>query len=134
MKQDSPNIKANTIREEPVQRKRSRKSERPVQTVLDGTFLASERTIRMLPFLLFLAFLGILYIANIYYAEKRIRKINETHRELKELRYEYITGKTRMEDQRKQSEVAKKLEGSGIKELTVPPAKMIVPPLKREDP
>jgi hypothetical protein len=80
---------------------------------------------------LFLALLGIIYISNIYYAEKKIRETNELRKELKELRYEYITGKTQLEDRRKQSEIARKIEEQGIKELTVPPGKVIVPPLKQ---
>lgn len=130
---DKTNIPANQLREEEAPAKsRAKRKETRIQNVLDGSFLISARTLKMLPFLLFLALLGILYIANIYYAEKRIREINDTHRELKELRYEYITGKTRMEDQRKQSEIVKKLENEGIRELTVPPNKIIIP-RKKED-
>jgi predicted membrane protein len=47
-----------------------------------------------IPFFLFLAFLAILYIANGHLADKTIRQINTTKKELKELQYEYKTMKS----------------------------------------
>lgn len=44
-------------------------------------------------FFLFLAFIAILYIANGHLADKTIRKINTTKKELKELQFEYKTVK-----------------------------------------
>jgi len=45
---------------------------------------------------LFLAFLAILYIANGHLADKTIRKINATQKELKELQFEYKTIKSEL--------------------------------------
>jgi predicted membrane protein len=44
-----------------------------------------------IPFFLFLAFIAILYIANGHLADKTIRQINTTQKELKELQFEYKT-------------------------------------------
>jgi cell division protein FtsL len=49
-----------------------------------------------IPFFLFLAFLAILYIANGHLADKTIRQINTTQKELKELQYEYKTLKSEL--------------------------------------
>ena len=104
---------------------------RGVQNVLGGGFLTKDGIVNLLPFLFFATFLTILYIANIYYAEKDIREINALKVELKELRYEYITSKSKLMNIGKQSEVSKRLRGSGVKESMVPPYKLFV--IKTED-
>ncbi|MCX6272914.1 MAG: FtsL-like putative cell division protein [Bacteroidetes bacterium] len=97
-------------------------------SILDGTFLTKENVLRSIPFLFFIAFLGILYIANTYYAEKTVRAIDHNKRELKELRYEHITIKSELMYLSKQSEVAKRLEGTGLKITVTPPNKIFVKP------
>lgn len=87
--------------------------------ILAGNFL-EERGFRYFPFLLYLAFLASIYIANNYLAENKIRKASSMRNELKELRYEYITGKTELMEASKQSKISKKLERIGIKENTEP--------------
>ncbi len=99
-------------------------SSRYITTLLGGGFLAKDSSVRFLPFLLFLAFIGLVYIANIYYAEETIRDIDDLNKELKELRYEYIATHTKLMRISKQSEVAKKLKVLGLKESTTPPYKI----------
>lgn len=99
------------------------------QNVLGGNFLRRERSVRLLPYLLFLAILVMFYIANTYYAEKKEREIQAMRRSLKELRYEYITTRSDLMRESQQSEVAKKLLDTRIKESRVPPVKVI----KKED-
>ena len=84
-----------------------------------GDFL-SDRSFRYFPFLLFLAFLASIYIANNYLAENKIRKANEMREDLKEMRYEYITGKSELMEASKQSKISKSLIEIGIKENTEP--------------
>ena len=95
--------------------------------IIEGRFLARDTMVRWLPFLFFLTFLGLVYIANTYYAEKMVRINDRTARELKELRYEHITIKSQLMTLSKQSEVAKRLAGTGIKETVVPPEKIFIP-------
>lgn len=95
------------------------------QNVLGGNFLRREGSVRMLPYLLFLAILVMFYIANTYHAEKKEREIQALRKELKELRYEYITTRSELMHQSQQSEVATKLRGTDIKESRVPPVKVI---------
>jgi len=102
-----------------------KKLDKSLRNVLGGSFLSRETAIRFLPFLLFLTLLGLIYISNIYYAESNQRAIERTNEELKELRYEFISEKSKLMYQSKQSEVAKKLEETGITEATTPPAKFI---------
>ena len=99
-------------------------SSRIIKNLLGGSFLAKDSSIRFLPFVLFLTFLGLIYIANIYYAEENIREIDDLNRELKELRYEYVSTHTKLMHISKQSELAKRLEVLGLKESTTPPYKI----------
>ncbi len=77
-------------------------------------------------FILFLVGLGLLYVANTHIAERTVRKINNKEKELKELRWEYMTLKSNLMYERKQSELAEKLESEGLKELKEPPHKIVV--------
>jgi len=67
-----------------------------------------------------------LYIANGYNTEKLVRELDNINDELKELRSEYITIKSDLNYESKQSQVASKSELFGVKESTVPPTKIIV--------
>ncbi len=94
--------------------------------VLGGTFLTRKRAIQLLPFILYMAFLALLYIGNTYYTERKIRKMNDLREELKELRYEYISTKSALMGQKKQSTLINYLEEEGIKASTIPPKKLII--------
>lgn len=80
--------------------------------------------VRNIPFFLFLSLLAVVYIYNGHYAEKTIKNINRTARELKELQYEYKTVKSELMFKSKQSEVVKAVEPLGLKVLLQPPVKI----------
>ncbi len=101
-----------------------------LSSVFSGTFLTNESTLKHVPFILFLAFIAILYIANGYQADDKIREVNKITNELKELRSEYISTKSDLMFVSKQSEVAKAAEPMGIKEPVVPPMKIETDSLK----
>jgi hypothetical protein len=81
--------------------------------------------IRVMPFVFFLTFLAVIYIANSYMAENTIRDIDHMERDLKELRSEYISGKSELMVKSKQTEVAASVAPLGIKESTIAPRKII---------
>ncbi len=60
-----------------------------------------------LPFVYFLAFLGIIYIWNVHYAERNIREIQGLKKELKESRWKYMSIKSDVMYQSMPSQVAK---------------------------
>ena len=103
-----------------------------LSSVFSGTFLTNESTLKHVPFLLFLAFIAILYIANGYQADDKIREVNKITNELKELRSEYISTKSDLMFVSKQSEVAKAAEPMGIKEPVVPPMKIETDSIKTQ--
>ena len=89
--------------------------------------LIDKRTlIRFMPFVFFLTGLAIVYIANSYIAENTIRSIDKTEKELKELRSEYISGKSELMLNSKQTAVAAAVASMEIKESTEAPKKIVV--------
>jgi predicted membrane protein len=81
-----------------------------------------QSIVKQVPFFLFLALLAVIYIYNGHYADKTIRNINQTAKEVKELQYEYKTVKSEVMFRSKQSELARAVEPLGLKELTIAPA------------
>lgn len=77
--------------------------------------------VKQVPFFLFLAALAVLYIYNGHYADKTIRNINKTAKEVKELQYEHKMIKSEVMFRSKQSELVKAVEPLGLKELTEAP-------------
>ena len=80
-----------------------------------------NRIVRNIPFFLFLAVLAILYIYNGHHADKLVRKIAVTEKNIKELEYEYKTVKSDLIFRSKASELIKAVEPLGLKEPKVPP-------------
>jgi predicted membrane protein len=81
--------------------------------------------VKNIPFYVFAALLAIIYIANGHYADKTIRKINTTAKHLKEMEYEFKTIKRDVIFRSKESELAKAVAPLGLKELLVPPVRLI---------
>ncbi|MFN8153932.1 MAG: FtsL-like putative cell division protein [Bacteroidia bacterium] len=79
-----------------------------------------------MPFLMFLFLLAIVYIGNSYYAEKTIRDIDRTEKEIRELRSEFITARSELMYRSKLTEVAASIAPKGVKESTVAPRKIMV--------
>lgn len=108
--------------------KKENKIVRSVASVVSGSFLSKETTINNFPFVFFLAFLAVCYIANGYYADDQVRKVNNLTNEIKELRTLYIVEKDSLVIKSKQTEVAKALavKQTGIVQSVVPPKKIVV--------
>ncbi|MEO6851930.1 MAG: FtsL-like putative cell division protein [Mucilaginibacter sp.] len=92
----------------------------------------SEKATSALPFLLFLALLGMIYIGNMHLAEKNIRDIVKTDKEVKELTWDYKTAKADLAFKSTLSEVAKRADTLGIKESIEPPQRLNAQEVKDE--
>jgi hypothetical protein len=68
-----------------------RKARFRIKEFIDGTVLVREDMRKQLPFVIFLTFLGIVYIGNRFYSERLVRQINEMKAEVGNLRSEQIT-------------------------------------------
>ncbi len=87
---------------------------------------SAETVLKNLPFILFLGFIGMLYIMNAHYSEKKLWQIQQYENEIEELKWEYASIKADLMYQTKQSEVAKAVESIGINNSTSTPKRIIV--------
>lgn len=118
-------------KEEERTEKRDRRAATPslgrtVLRFLNGAFLTREEVIRRLPYFFFLAFLLTCYIGYGYYTQKTVKELYRVRKEIKELRAEYITTKSKLMFKSKRSEVVKATKPLGLKESTKPPEKIVV--------
>lgn len=75
---------------------------------------SAELVLQNLPFVLFLGFLAIIYIANAHYAEKRVREVFELQKEVKDLRREYHSLRADIAFNSRRTELARQLKGKGL--------------------
>ncbi len=94
-------------------------------------WLNYQSIVKQVPFFLFLALLAVLYIYNGHYADKTLRNINRTAKEVKELQYDYKAVKSDVMFRSKQSELVKAVEPLGLKELVFPP--VVLPDAKEKN-
>ena len=122
--ENNPSISAEIPAQEKPKPKRKKIT--PLKSIIQGTILTRDKAVNQLPFLFFIVLIAVLYIANSYNADKviiestRIKKANE------EYRYAYISTHSRLMNVSRQSELAQKLVNTGLKELKVPPRKIMV--------
>lgn len=89
--------------------------------------VSKEAATEMLPFILFLAFLGMVYIGNRHFAENNIRDIDKMRREVVELSADYKVLKAELMLRSTKTEVAKEADTLGLIEPVEPPKKIMVP-------
>ncbi|WP_428328772.1 FtsL-like putative cell division protein [Mucilaginibacter sp.] len=94
--------------------------------------LNAEAATKALPFMLFVALLGMIYIANRHLAERNIRDIDKISKEVKELSWDYKNTKAELAFKSTLTEVAKRTDTLGIKESLQPPQKLMAGEVKNE--
>jgi hypothetical protein len=104
-----------------------RKKKKSLYDRLDLTrYVQHDAVIKQMPFILFIALLALLYIWNNHYAVKSIKAISKNEKEIKQLKWEYLTAKSELEGKSKLSEVSRLVEPYSIHELKAPPVKIYV--------
>ena len=93
---------------------------------LTNGFITTDDATRALPFVLFMAFLGMIYIGNRHLAEKNIRKIDKLTKEVKELSWGYKVAKADMAFKSTLDQVAQRTDTLGIKESILPAQKIVL--------
>ncbi|WP_411275371.1 FtsL-like putative cell division protein [Daejeonella sp.] len=91
----------------------------------DGV-ISKEAATDMLPFIIFVAFLGMIYIGNRHFAESNIRDIDRLGKEVKELSWDYKTLKADLMMKSTQTEVAREVDTLGLIEPVEPPKKIVI--------
>lgn len=118
---------SNTLRKnqeeekEPVKPNTKKRFRFPVMQVLNGEILQKEYFLKNLPFIFYIAVLLAMYIANVYYAENKIREIAMVEEQIKELHTEYISLKASLTEHCKEHQLDTILSKYGITVSTVPP-------------
>jgi hypothetical protein len=102
-------------------------TDQPLKLINWKRWLNYQSIVKQVPFIIFLALLAVVYIYNGHYADKMMRRINKTTKEVKELKYEYIAVKSKVIFQSKQSELVKSeaIQQLGLKELTEAPVVLV---------
>ena len=103
-----------------TEQKEKKRSGKNVMTILGGKFLVKEKFSKQFPFMVYITLLLMAIITNTYIAEAKNRELAEDTQKLNELQVEYIQVRSDIMAASKQSVLAKKLEGCGIKEAIVP--------------
>jgi hypothetical protein len=119
-------VKPASVTPSPTPRKKKSGIVKSLNTLFSGTFLSNDNVLKHIPFILFLSVIAILYIANGYWADDKVRQVNKLNAQIKDFRSEYISTKSDLMFVSKQSEVAKAVEKLGLKEPIVPPMKIVV--------
>ncbi len=106
---------------------RTRKSSRRFFKMMNvfGMF-DRDQVVHAMPFIGFVTLLTIGYIANSYYAERVVREIGKTKKDIRELNAEYISTSSELMYRSRPSEVAKAVEHMGLKEPVDPPGKIVI--------
>ncbi len=87
---------------------------------------ATEVVFGNFSFLLFLGFLGIVYIANAHFGEKRVREIQRLQKEIKELKWEYMSIKSNLMFRSMQSQIDTSVDKEGLDLRSIGP--MVIKP------
>lgn len=85
---------------------------------------SAKLVLENLPFVLFLGFLAIIYIANAHYAEGQVRKIQTMKREVLELKREYNSQKAELMRNSRHSVVEKNVRDMGLHIIKDKPVKI----------
>jgi len=96
--------------------------------VIDGSLLTRKSVVQQFPFVLFLVFLGLIYIGNRYHADS-IRRDREVLRlEINELRSEAVFVSAELMKISRQTEVAEEVRKKGLEleESVNPPKKILI--------
>ena len=82
--------------------------------------------IQYVPYVLYVAFLGVLYIGNTHYADRVSRNYDALTEAVEDFRADYTTIKADYMYESKQSEVERKVAAMGLEEGVIPPFKIEV--------
>ena len=83
-------------------------------------------------FLMFLALLAVIYIANGHWADNTMRDINITQKQVKDMEYEYKNLKSLEMYRSRESQVTQAAAALGLKPAAEPPVKLEMETLQNE--
>ncbi len=99
---------------------------KPLKDYMAVGNISAELVLKNFPFVLFIGFLMMAYIANAHYSEKKVRQIQKLQSEVKELRWEFSSIKADLMYSTMQSEVVKAVAPLGLKPMNGKPKKIVI--------
>ena len=111
----------------PQQAAKKNKKPKPKRqpALMNGLNMTAFYLFNNVHFIFYLAFLGVIYIANSHYAVQTIKEIKEIQAELKKTSWESNSKKSDLMFQSMESNVAEKVHHLGLRELETTPKKII---------
>lgn len=97
-----------------------------IYDIVKGEFLIADDAMKNWRMLLFLSFLAIIMIASSHNAESKVHEIAKLNNEVRELRTQFVDGKTELMRLKMESSIIKKMARKGLKRPASPPRKIIV--------
>jgi len=94
--------------------------------MFDLGFWSSKLVMNNLAFVFFLGFLAMVYIANAHLAERNVRNIQTMRKELKEMRWYYMSLQSENMYNAKRSEVARRVKDAGLRIQRQAPKRIII--------
>jgi len=94
--------------------------------------ISASLVLKNLPFVLFLSFLTLVYIANAHLSEKKVRQIQVLQKEIQEVRWHYMSIQSDLMYTTRRAKVAGAVATQGLKIPKGAPKKIIVPKRKKQ--
>ena len=100
--------------------------QKDLKSYFELKFITSDLILNNLIFVLFLGFLAIIYIANAHYAERNVREIQLMQKEIKEMRWYYMSLQAENMYKSKHSEMRESVKDLGLKPQNGRPKRIVV--------
>ena len=107
-------------------KKKSSKVNKLIADIMGGDIFSKDGFVGLFPFFVYIVFLSMLYITNVYIAEDVSRDIAKSNRRIEDLHVEYVYLKSEITKITKQSNMVNMLKDKGIKESVEPLKKIVV--------
>lgn len=107
-------------------KKKSSKVNKLIADIMGGDIFSKDGFVGLFPFFVYIVFLSMLYITNVYIAEDVSRDIAKSNRRIEDLHVEYVYLKSEITKITKQSNMVNMLKNKGIKESVEPLRKIVV--------
>lgn len=88
--------------------------------IISGDFLLKDFFMKNIPFIVFIAFLGLILVSKGYYAKQLNKGIIQTQQQLDAVTTDYVELKAKLEEETMRSNLLEKLQEEGLIETTDP--------------
>ena len=97
-----------------------------IYSILKGSFLISDDSFKNWRIIIFISVLGIIMIASSHSADQKVYEIAKLNNEVKELRSEFVDGRSKLMKLKMESTIIEKVTEKGLEISEVPPRKIRV--------